>query len=166
MTINTHKGLYQFNRLPFGVASAPAIFQQTMEKILQGLPGVTVYIDDILVTGRSDKEHLDALEKVLHRLSEYGLRLKRDKCSFMQSSVEYLGYIVDKDGLHATPSKVEAIVNAPAPEEVQELRSFLGLVNYYGKFIHPPPFHYSSTTQPSTLSACSMGMVCRVPECF
>ena len=94
VTINTHKGLYRYNRLPFGIASAPAIFQQTMEKILQGLPGVTVYIDDILVTGRDDQEHLEALEKVMERLQRYGLRLKRGKCSFMQSSVEYLGYIV------------------------------------------------------------------------
>ena len=75
VTINTHKGLYQFNRLPFGVTSAPAIFQQTMEKILQGLSGVTVYID---VTRCNDAEHLDALEKVLQRLSEYGGRLKRE----------------------------------------------------------------------------------------
>ena len=65
VTINTHKGLYRYNRLPFGIASAPAIFQQTMEKILQGLSGVTVYIDDILVTGRNDEEHLVALEAVL-----------------------------------------------------------------------------------------------------
>ena len=136
MTINTHKGLYQYNRLPFGIASAPAIFQQTMEKILQGLPGVTVYIDDILVTGRNDEEHLETLEKVLSRLQEYGLRLKREKCYFMQPSVEYLGYIVDKDGLHATPAKIEAITKAPKPRNVQELRSFLGFVNYYGKFIH------------------------------
>ena len=144
VTVNTHKGLYQFNRLPFGVASAPAIFQQTMEKILQGLSGVTVYIDDILVTGRNDREHLDALEKVLQRLSSFGLRLKRKKCFFMQPSVEYLGYIVDKDGLHATTAKIEAIVNAPKPRNVQELRSFLGLVNYYGKFI----CHLSTLLQP------------------
>ena len=68
MTINTHKGLYKYNRLPFGVASAPAIFQQLMGKILQGLPGVTVYIDDILITGCSEAEHQEALERVLKRL--------------------------------------------------------------------------------------------------
>ena len=98
VTVNTHKGLYQYNRLPFGVASAPAVFQQTMEKILQGLPMVVVYIDDILVTGRSDEEHLENLEKVLARLQQYGLRLKREKCSFLQPSVEYLGYIIDAEG--------------------------------------------------------------------
>ena len=135
VTINTHKGLYRYNRLPFGVANAPAIFQQTMEKILQGLPMVVVYIDDILITGRTNEEHLANLEKVLQRLQQYGLRLKQEKCSFLQPSVEYLGYIIDAEGLHATPDKVNAIVNAPQPENVQELRSFLGLVNYYGKFI-------------------------------
>lgn len=76
----------------------------------------------------------------------------------MQPSVEYLGYIVDKDGLHATPSKIEAIVNAPAPRCVSELRSFLGLVNYYGKFI----CHLSTLIQPLNrlLSGCCMGVVC------
>ena len=135
VTINTHKGLYSYNRLPFGVASAPAVFQQTMEKILQGLPMVVVYIDDILISGHTDEEHLENLEKVLQRLQQYGLRLKHEKCFFLQSSVEYLGYIIDAKGLHATPKKIEAIVNAPQPGNVQELRSFLGLVNYYGKFI-------------------------------
>ena len=76
VTVNTYRGLYQYNRLPFGVASAPAVFQQTMEKILQGLPRVVVYIDDILVTGRNDEEHLQTLEQVLAHLQKYGLRLK------------------------------------------------------------------------------------------
>ena len=77
VTINTHKGLYQYNRLPFGVASAPSMFQCTMENILQGLPGgVSVYIDDILVTGESTEEHLHNLEAVLQRLEQAGLCLK------------------------------------------------------------------------------------------
>ena len=134
-TINTHKGLYQYQRLPFGIASAPAVFQEIMEKILQGIPGVVVYIDDILVSGKNEEEHLDSLEEVLGRLEEYGLRLKRGKCLLMQDSVEYLGYRVDKRGLHAMPSKVAAVLEAPEPKSVPELRAFLGLVNYYGKFI-------------------------------
>ena len=75
VTISTHKGLYCYHRLPFGVSSAPAIFQQTMEKILQGLPMVVVYIDDILITGRTQEEHLQNLAQVLARLSAYGLKL-------------------------------------------------------------------------------------------
>ena len=81
VTINTHKGLYQYNRPSFGVALAPAVFQQTMEKILQGIPYVVVYIDDILVTGHHDEEQLRILEACLQ---EHGLRLKKEKCSFMK----------------------------------------------------------------------------------
>ena len=134
-TINTHKGLFQYTRLPYGIASAPAIFQMTMDKILQGLNGVSCYLDDILITGRDDTEHLTNLKKVLERLEEYGVQLKKSKCSFMCTSVEYLGYKIDAKGLHTTPQKVEAIQQAPHPENIQQLRSFLGLVHYYGKFI-------------------------------
>ena len=93
LTINTHLGLYQYTRLPFGVASAPAMFQRAMDMILQGLDGVICYIDDILVMGSTDKEHLERLEEVLKRLKEYGLRVKKNKCHFCQPLVEYLGHI-------------------------------------------------------------------------
>ena len=82
-TIYTHKGLFRYTRLPYGIASAPAIFQMTMDKILQGLNGISCYLDDILVTGKDDTEHLNNLQKVFERLQEYGVQLKRSKCSFM-----------------------------------------------------------------------------------
>ena len=129
LTINTPLGLYQYTRLPYGVASAPAMFQRAMDIILQGITGVICYIDDILVTGETDKEHLDRLEQVLRRLKEYGLRVKQKKCEFLKESVEYLGHKVDSEGLHTLPSKVSAIMEAPEPRNVQELRSFLGLLN-------------------------------------
>ena len=135
VTVNTHKGLYKYKRLPFGVASAPAIFQRIMETLLQGLQGVCVYLDDILVTGRTAEEHLHNLEEVLKRLEEAGMRLKKDKCAFLLSQVEYLGHVISQQGLHPSDSKVAAVVNAPAPTNVTELRSLLGLVNYYGKFL-------------------------------
>ena len=135
VTIKTHRGLYRYTRLPYGIASAPAIFQRVMDTILQGLPGVMCYIDDILVTGANDAEHLKNLEAVLKRLQQYGIHLKRSKCRFLCPRVEYLGHLIDSQGLRATKSKVEAIVNAPPPQNVQQLRSFLGLLNYYGKFI-------------------------------
>ena len=135
LTINTHTGMYQYTRLPFGVASVPAIFQRAMDMILQGIDGVICYIDDILVTGITDEQHLERLDEVLKRLKTNGLRVKREKCAFFQNSVEYLRHLVDAAGLHTLPSKVEAIVQAPEPENVQQLRSFLGLVNYYSKFV-------------------------------
>ena len=135
VTVNTHRGLYQYNRLPFGVASAPAVFQRTMDTILQGVPGVICYIDDILVTGSCEAEHLQRLEQVLQRLQKHGVRLRKSKCAFLQPSVEYLGHKVDAEGIHPTQNKLQAVLDAPAPKNVQQLRSFLGLLNYYGNFV-------------------------------
>ncbi|XP_066511013.1 uncharacterized protein K02A2.6 [Hoplias malabaricus] len=135
LTISTHRGLFRYLRLPFGITSAPALFQRAMDQILSGLPGVQCYLDDILVTGRNDTEHINNLDRVLGRLEEYGLRVREDKCDFFKSSVEYLGHVIDADGLHTAPSKLKAILDAPVPENVSQLRSFLGLLNYYGRFI-------------------------------
>ena len=118
VTVNTHKGLFQYNRLPFGVASAPAIFQRYMETLLQGIPAISVYIDDILVTGKTLDEHLQTLEEVLKRLQDAGLRLNRDKCFFLRPSIEYLGHVIDEHGLHPTEEKVRAIKEAPPPKNV------------------------------------------------
>ena len=101
----------------------------------QGIPGVCVYIDDILIAGSSDKEHLDHLNEVLRRLAEAGMRLKKGKCAYLLPSVEYLGHIISAEGLGTADSKVFGILKAPAPRNVTELRSFLGLVNYYRKFL-------------------------------
>ena len=144
VTINTHKGLYRPTRPPFGVASASAIFQSKIEQVLQGIPMVVCCADDILVSGKTDEEHLANLNEVLSRLGSAGLRLKMSKCSFMQPSVEYLGYRVDAHGLHVIEKKVQAIRDAPAPENPQQLRSFLGMVTYYSKFIS----NYSTITHP------------------
>lgn len=133
--ITTHKGLYRYNRLPFGISSAPAVFQRTMETLLQGIPNVSVYIDDLLITGKTDEEHLRTLEKVLVRLEKAGIRLKQGKCAFMLKSVEYLGHRISAQGLQATEKKVQAVKSAPAPTDLQQLKSFLGLINYYSKFL-------------------------------
>ena len=114
--VNTHKGLFRYTRLPFGVASAPSIFQRLMETILQGIPKVIVYIDDILVSGHSEDEHRELLRRVLNRLQEVGIRLKLSKCSFMVDSVVYLGYKLDARGIHPVADKVKAVQEAPEPE--------------------------------------------------
>ena len=135
VVINTHIGLFSYTRLPFGVASAPALFQRAMDSILQGIAGVICYIDDILVTGKDDAQHLQALEQVLSRLQKAGWTIQKNKCVFMARSVEYLGHVVDAEGLHTTPEKLKAILEAPAPKDLNQMRSFLGLVNYYARFI-------------------------------
>jgi len=99
VTINTHKGLFKYNRLVFGVASSPAIFQRTMDTLLQGIPHVAVYLDDILITGATEVEHLANLEQVLKRFSDAGLRLKRSKCVFLAPSVTYLGHKITAEFL-------------------------------------------------------------------
>ena len=135
VTIATHKGLFQYTRLPFGVSSAPSCFQRVMENLLQGISGTCVYLDDILVTGETEQQHLENLAQVLNRLRTAGMRLKREKCAFLLPSVTYLGHVISAQGLHTEDSKVKAVVDAPAPRDVAELRSFLGMVNYYSKFL-------------------------------
>ncbi|XP_071953858.1 uncharacterized protein [Antedon mediterranea] len=135
LTIITEKGLFQQNRLVFGITSAPAIWQNAMNVILKDLPGVQVYLDDILVTGKDDQEHLGNLERVLVRLQDYGLRLKRGKCEFMKQSVEYLGHCVDKHGVHKSIDKIDHILQMPLPSDITTLRSYLGMVNYYRSFV-------------------------------
>ncbi|KAK4315872.1 hypothetical protein Pmani_012923 [Petrolisthes manimaculis] len=135
LTVNTHMGLFKVKRLPFGVNVAVCIFQRIICNVLRGLEGVSVYLDDILVTGKDDREHLQNLENVLIRLRDAGLQVKKKKCSFLQQSVEYLGYRIDAEGLHPTDEKVRAVKEAPSPSNKAELRSFLYLINYYAKFL-------------------------------
>lgn len=130
LVVNTHKGLYKYHRLAYGVSTAPAIFQKTMDQILHGITNVVCFLDDILVTAPTMEEHIAVLDKVMSRLEDCGVRLKQSKCEFLKDSVEYLGFKIDAQGKHPTDSKVEAIISAPAPTNVSELRSFLSLLNY------------------------------------
>eukprot|EP00731_Ephydatia_muelleri_P002173 Em0001g2173a len=135
VAINTHRGLYRYTRLPFGIASAPAIFQRAMDTILQGMSGVLCYLDDTLIVGKNKEEHLATVEEVLKRLQNEGLRVNKEKCCFLTTSVQYLGHRIDANGIHATGEKSDAVLMAPVPSSVPQLRSFLGMINYYSKFI-------------------------------
>ena len=130
LTINTHKGLYQPNRLSYGVNSAPAIFQRTIDQILAGIDGVACYLDDILITAQTQSLHLQRLDEVLSRLERYGIRLKLSKCRFMQDQIDYLGHTVSSEGLRPIVEKIAALKEAPTPTNVTELRSYLGLLKY------------------------------------
>ena len=134
-TLNTSKGLYRVHRLPYGISSSPAIFQMTMDKILQGIPRTMCYIDDILIAARDEREHDEILDQVLQRLADHNIRVNKGKCTFKSSSVTYLGHVIDHEGIHPSTHKVDAIRNAPPPSNVVELRSWLGLVNYYSRFL-------------------------------
>lgn len=135
LTINTHKGLFQYNRLVFGVASAPAIWQQAMDQVLEGIPHVQCILDDMIISGKTDEDHLNNLEEVLSRLHKHGLRANSSKCEFFKEKIEFCGHEISKDGLHKSQKKVDAVVNAPRPENVSQVRSFIGLINYYQHFL-------------------------------
>ena len=134
LVINTIKGL-KFTRMPYGVTPASAIFQRKLEQALRCVPMTVVKIDDILLSGKDDEDHLKNLKAVLNILLELALTLNKSKCRFNEAEVDYLGFILDKQGIRTNQSKVQAILEAPAPVSVQELQSFLGGVNYYSKFI-------------------------------
>ena len=135
LTINTHRGLYQYNRLPFGVKCAPAIFQQIMDTMLSGLTNAMAYLDDIIVVSSSKQEHLRHLELVFERIHSFGFKLRPEKCSFMMPSVRYLGSIIDQEGRRPDPDKITAMSTMPAPTNQAQLQAFLGLVNYYNHFV-------------------------------
>ncbi|XP_049875886.1 uncharacterized protein K02A2.6-like [Pectinophora gossypiella] len=133
--INTHKGLFQYNRLVYGLASSVGIFQRIMTNVLSGIPNVQVFLDDVIIGGKSRMEHLQALQTVFQRLLDNGMKLKKSKCVFLAEEVTYLGYVVSRDGIKPDRSKIEAIVKMEQPSNVSELRSFLGMVNFFGRFV-------------------------------
>jgi transposase InsO family protein len=138
LTINTHLGLFSFTRLPNGVHSGPAIFQQIMDTVLAGVPKTICYLDDILVAGANHEEHLRNLSLVFKKLYDAGFRLHKEKCNFECSKVTYLGHVIDAEGLHPTEDKVKTIQEAQPPKDKSQLKSFLGLLMFYSRFI---PFH-------------------------
>ena len=157
VVINTHKVLYKNNRLLFSVSSAPAMFQRVMESLLQGMPGVVVYLDDILVSGKTEKEHLSTLEQILDRLEEAGLLLNQGKCVFMVVSVAYLGHIVDAQGLHPDPERVRAIEQAPWSRCVSELKPYLDFLPITASFCQTSPQYSSLCTLYSAMTHVGLG---------
>ena len=139
--IITPFGLFVFPRTPFGLKNAGQDFQRLMDTILGDIPRVYVYIDDILVASETPEQHLADLEAVFKTLSENGLVVQRSKCILGKSSLEFLGYHVDATGVRPLPHRVESIRSVPAPTTLKELQRFLGMVNYYRRFIRRAAYH-------------------------
>jgi len=143
-TFITPFGRFCFNRLPFGITSAPEHFQRRMAEILQDVEGVVCLMDDVLVHGKSQEEHDRRLMVVLQKLQDAGLTLNQKKCEFSKSRVKFLGQIVDHAGVRPDPDKVAAIVHLRTPTCVGDIRRFLGTTNQLSKF----SLHLADKTKP------------------
>ncbi len=139
-------GLFEFNRMPFGLCNAPATFQRLMDVVLSGLlwKNCLVYMDDIIVFGRSFDEHLDNLTLVLDALRAANITLKPSKCKLFCEEIQFLGHVVSSAGVATDPEKVNKIKDMPAPRNAHEVRIFTGLTGYYRKFIK----NYATIAEP------------------
>ena len=135
VTINTPRCLFTYKWLPYDVSSALGIFHRVMDSLLKAIPNTMVYLDDILVTEPTEDEHLETLELVLECLAQAGFRLKASKYSILNEEVEYLGHMVDAEGIHSSDTTLSTIHEAPAPTNISELRFYLGMVNHSGRFL-------------------------------
>lgn len=134
-TFISNVGLFRYKRLMFGISCAPEIFQRVMERILSSCEGCIVYIDDILIFGETNTEHDIRVKNVLKCLQEAGVELNEEKNEYAKSEVTFLGHVISKHGVKPTEDKITDISNFRRPNNVDELRSFLGLINYIGRFI-------------------------------
>ena len=133
----TRDGLFEFLVMPFGLCNAPSTFERAMELILHGLQWshLLVYLDDVIVIGKTFNEHLGRLEEVFKRFSTNGLKIKPSKCHLCKDQVAFLGHVMSKDGVSTDPQKVGKVSSWPQPQTVTEVRGFLGLCGYYRKFV-------------------------------
>ena len=131
-----HKGLFEFNVMPFGLSNAPAVFQELMSVVLQGYDDfATAYLDDILIFSSTLEDHLKHLSLIFERLRLHNLKLKLKKCGFLKLETNYLGFVISDEGIKPDEKKVTAIRSLPVPTCVKEVRSFIGMCSYYRRFI-------------------------------
>ena len=134
-TFNTPIGRRRFLRLPFGLNSANEIFQDKMTQALEGLEGVIVIFDDILIHAETELQHNERLEACLKRCLEMGIALNPLKCKFLVDEVKYIGHIISREGIRPDPDKVKDIMNMPAPKDKKAVQRLLGMVTYLGSYI-------------------------------
>lgn len=147
---STPFGHFEFNRMPFGLKTAPATFQRAMDNVLRGLQGLhcLIYLDDVIIFSKSLPEHIEKLKAVFERFRKTNLKVQLDKSHFLRKEVLYLGHTITSEGLKPNNDKIDAVLKYPIPKTVTEIKSFLGLVGYYRKFIKD----FAKITRP--LTAC------------
>lgn len=133
----THRGLFRFNRMPFGLCNSPSTFERLMERVLQGLQWQVclLYLDDIIIFSNSIEEHFSRLQSVFDRIRSANLKMKAKKCHLFQTEVSYLGHVVSQYGVATAEDKIEKVKDWPTPRCAKEVRQFLGLTSYYRRFI-------------------------------
>ena len=134
-TINTPFGMYSYNYLPFGLSTSPSIFQQTIDGIIQDLPGVISYQDDLLTYGKTIREHDENLKRLLERLIQFNVKINAKKSTFRVTQISYLGYLIDHQGMKPDPKRLEPLLHIATPTTFDELRSLLGCFQYYSRYI-------------------------------
>lgn len=132
-----NRGLFQFKRMPFGLHNAPATWQRLIDNVLGHdlEPHVFVYLDDVVIVSQTFEQHLSILEEVFRRLREAKITVSSDKCQICRAQMKYLGYVVDRNGLHVDPDKVKAMLDLPTPSSVGEVRRVVGTFSWYRRFV-------------------------------
>ena len=128
-------GKFEFNRVPFGLAQAPAYFQRLINKVLTDCNFAMGYLDDIIIFSKTEEEYLQHLEEIFECLRKAGLKLKLQKCSSFKKHIQYLGHLISDEGIQPLPEKLESIAKMPVPQNLKQVKQFLGLVGYYRKFV-------------------------------
>ena len=140
----TSNGIYEYNRIPFGLQNGPAFFTAAMKTILGDLKFVKVYIDDITISSNTEEEHLEHIQTVIDRLNEHNLRINPAKCTWFANEIKLLGHVIDKHVVKMDPEKIDKIKNFKTPKNIKDVESFLGCTGYYRKFIR----RYASIAAP------------------
>ncbi|UYV75842.1 K02A2.6-like [Cordylochernes scorpioides] len=135
LVVSTHRGLYRYNRLPFGISPASAIFQRCMDSLFHDVPNTVIYLDDIFIGSKDEQEHYRILKMIFDKLKELNFTLNKEKCLFKKKDICFLGHIINEDGVRPDSKKLEALERCKKPFDKTSLKSFLGMLSFYSKYI-------------------------------